>query len=158
MARELVERRISEWGIDARDDGTQSGRRAAVNLAESPLTWLASRGLLTTRQVLAGERLRADYERAALGPSVTMRWDATRVDGGGASEHGAPTDAMIAAKQRFDAAMATLGEGLTDIAWRVICAGEAMTVAERGLGWPTRSGRIVLGIALDRLAAFYRIG
>jgi hypothetical protein len=29
--------------------------------------------------------------------------------------------------------------------------------AETALGWPARAGRLVLGIALDRVADYYRI-
>ena len=140
--RELVERSLPQ------------GRRVTVNMAESPLSWLASRGLVTGRQLDAGERLRADYERAALAPSVTMRWSA-RVDGargGGAAD---PVAAQISAKRRFDAATAAAGPGLSDILWRVACAGEAIPTAEKSLGWPTRSGRLVLTLALDRVAAHY---
>jgi len=39
----------------------------------------------------------------------------------------------------------------------VVCAGEGMRDAETALGWPARAGKLVLGMALDRLAAFYRI-
>jgi len=39
----------------------------------------------------------------------------------------------------------------------VVCAGEGVPVAERALGWPARSGRLVLGIALDRLADHYQL-
>ncbi len=74
------------------------------------------------RQFEAGERLRGDYETAALGPRVTMRWS-PRVDGG-AGEGLDPTTAQIAAKRRFDAALDAAGKGLSDIAWRTICAGE----------------------------------
>ena len=62
-----------------------------------------------------------------------------------------------AARQRFDAAMTALGRDLNDIAWRVICSGDSMPVAEKALGWPVRSGRLVLRMALDRLADFYRL-
>ncbi|PAV66266.1 hypothetical protein WR25_19905 [Diploscapter pachys] len=64
---------------------------------------------------------------------------------------------MIAAKRRFDAALDAAGKGLSDIAWRTICAGEALPVAEKALGWPVRSGRLVLTLALDRLADHYRL-
>jgi Domain of unknown function (DUF6456) len=30
-------------------------------------------------------------------------------------------------------------------------------VAEKNLGWPSRSGRLVLALALDRVADYYRI-
>jgi hypothetical protein len=32
-----------------------------------------------------------------------------------------------------------------------------MREAESALGWPARAGKLVLTIALDRIAAFYRI-
>jgi hypothetical protein len=33
-----------------------------------------------------------------------------------------------------------------------------MREAEDALGWPARAGKLVLTLALDRVAAFYRIG
>jgi hypothetical protein len=32
-----------------------------------------------------------------------------------------------------------------------------MRDAEQALGWPARAGKLVLGMALDRLADFYRM-
>jgi glutathione S-transferase len=151
--RQLEERQIDAGGVTTRP-AAKRGRSVTVNVAESPLAWLASRGLVDARQVEAGERLRADYETAALGARVTMRW-APRVDGGGTALD--PGTAQLAARRRFDAALAALGSGLADVAWRVICAGEALPIAEKALGWPTRSGRLVLTFALDRLAAHYRL-
>jgi hypothetical protein len=40
----------------------------------------------------------------------------------------------------------------------VACAGEGLPEAERALAWPVRSGKLVLKLALDRVAGFYRIG
>jgi hypothetical protein len=68
-----------------------------------------------------------------------------------------PTTSQIDAKRRFDAAVAAVGTGLSDVLWRVACAGEGLSDAERALGWPARAGKLVLGFALDRLADFYRI-
>lgn len=150
--RQLEERHLDTHGVTAGARSHGRGRSVAVNVAESPLGWLRARGLVDARQFEAGERLRGDYERASLAPSVTMRWQA-RVDGGGGGAD--PATAQLAAKRRFDAATAALGHGLADIAWRVICAGEALPAAEKGLGWPTRSGRLVLTLALDRLADHY---
>lgn len=79
--RELVERGL-EGGRVTNDAGRRAGRSVTVNLAESPLSWLRSRGLVDARQSEAGERLRADYETAQLGPRVTMRWDAAPGGGG----------------------------------------------------------------------------
>jgi hypothetical protein len=129
-----------------------------VNLAESPLTWLHSRGHLSDVQFDAGERLRADWERAAIAPGVTMRWDVVRVKGSGTDRGLNATERQMAAKARFDGAIAAAGPGLADVLWRVVCAGEGLPEAEKGLGWPARSGKLVLGLALDRVAGFYRVG
>ncbi len=154
--RELAERAIDRHGV-TRERPVRGGRSVTVNLRESPLAWLAARGLLNDRQFEAGERLRADYERAAIGPSVTMRWDAAATGGRRAAPgiSGDPGTAQIAAKRRFDAAVSAAGRGLSDVLWRVVCAGEGLPAAERALGWPARAGRLVLTIALDRLADHY---
>ena len=64
MRRQLVERELTSVGPSRRAP-QRGGRRVTVNLAESPLTWLHSRGHLSDAQFDAGERLRADWERAA---------------------------------------------------------------------------------------------
>ena len=155
--RPLVERPIIEAGDE--NSRRKVARTVTVNLAESPLSWLHSRGHLTDRQLLAGEKLRTDYEAAAMGPQVTMRWENIPLS---RQRRGAPgglnqTERMMSAKARFDDAMTAIGPDLSDIAWRVICAGETMPVAEREMAWPARSGKLVLRIALDRLAIFYRL-
>lgn len=155
--RELAEREIEGDTLVPDAPRKSARRRVTVNLAESPLSWLRSRGHVDARQFEAGERLRADYETASLGPRVTMRWDvAPRAPRRQGPPEGLdPTLAQIAAKRRFDAAVAAPGPGLADILWRVVCAGEGLTVAEKGLGWPARAGKLVLGLALDRLADHY---
>lgn len=144
---------------DITPDGPRSHRTVTINLAESPLTWLFARQLITPRQAAAGEALRRDFERAALGPRVTMRWDASPAGRrtGHAPDPAGATVAHLAARQRFDGALRALGPGLQDIAWRIICAGEAMTLAEKALGWPARSARLVLTLALDRIADYYQL-
>lgn len=155
MRRLLVERELTSEGPVPRKP--RSGHRGVtVNLGESPLTWLHARGFLNDRQCLAGERLRADWETAQIMPTMTMRWDPVRIKGGG--ERGLePGERQIAARQRFDKATEAAGPGLSDILWRVVCAGEGLPEAERALAWPARSGKLVLGLALDRVAAYYRI-
>ncbi len=133
--------------------GGAARRSVTINLAESPLGWPRARGLIDGRQFEAGERLRGDYEMAALGPRVTMRWEA-RVDGGGGDGLD-PATAQIAAKRRFDAAVEEVGPGLNDVLWRVVCACEGLPATEKALGWPVRAGRVVLTLALDRLARHY---
>lgn len=156
--RLLAERAHPRDGRARLSKGPQP-RTVTVNLSESPLGWLFARGHLDARQFEAGEKLRSDYERAQLGVRTTMRWDGMPGAGG---RRGTPgmleaSERQIAAKQRFDGALAHIGRDLNDIAWRVICAGESVPVAEKDLGWPARSGKLVLRLALDRLADYYRL-
>jgi hypothetical protein len=139
-------------------EGTGPSQRNGQS-GESPLSWLSARGRISERQQIAGETLRADWERAGLGPSVTMRWDAAPrgVKGGALSVVPDPTTSQLDAKRRFEAAIAHVGSGLADVLWRVVCAGEGLAEAEKALGWPARAGKLVLGLALDRLADFYRV-
>jgi hypothetical protein len=128
-------------------------------MAESPLGWLFARGLVSQRQYDAGERLRSDWERAHLSSRVTMAWDAAPIARGRGGSAPEPDlgGAQIDARRRFDDAIACAGPGLSDILWRIVCAGEGMREAETALGWPARAGKLVLTLALDRIADYYRI-
>lgn len=141
------------------EDPAGQQQRVAVNIGESPLVWLYARGHLNERHFRAGELLRADWEKAGMAPQVTMRWDPAPTQSGrkGAGRPADPTLRQISARDRFHAAIAAAGPGLSDILWRVACAGEGLVAAERALGWPSRAGKLVLTLALDRVAAWYRV-
>lgn len=160
MPKHLVERELSAEG-PLRTKGTRSSARGkrrsvTVNLMESPVSWLHARGHLCDRLFAAAETLRRDYESAQLSSDVTMRWDPVRTKTTGKARL-SPTERQLAAKQRFDCAMQAAGKGLEDILWRVVCAGDGLPASEKALGWPARSGKLVLKLALDRVADFYRI-
>lgn len=156
MYRKLAERELTIVGPRRRGRPASRRRSVTVNLAESPLGWLYARGHLAARLFDAGERLRADYERAGIAQSVTMRWEPVRI-GGGPDAGLSPTEQQLAAKARFDGAMTAAGKGLADVLWRVVCACESVQLAERALEWPARSGKLVLRLALERVADFYRL-
>jgi hypothetical protein len=155
-SRLLAERPLtSERGRKGRP-----ARSVTVNLAESPLGWLHSHGHVSRRQFDAGERLRLDWERSQLPPRITMSWDAAPIarSRGGSSPGIDLNGSQLDARRRFEDAVAAAGPGLNDILWRVVCAGEGMREAESALGWPARAGKLVLSLALDRVADYYRIG
>lgn len=141
-------------------------RTAVVNLAESPLGWLArrrgraGRPLLAPEQIEAGERLRADFELAGLSPKITRAYDAPPVARGrrGAQRAAEFTARQIDARRRVAVALEAVGPGLADALLRTCCFLEGLEEAERALGWPARSGKLVLGLALDRLALHYAGG
>ncbi len=147
------------------EDG--SSRRLRFNLAESPLSVLGRKrdrdgvAYLTPDLVEAGERLREDFELAQMGPRVAQNWERFLTAGGGRGQmqpgrSGAegPQDARI----RVAKAMEALGPGLSDIVFRICCFLEGLETAEKRLGWSARSGKVVLKIALERLAQHYGIG
>lgn len=136
-----------------------------VNAAESPLGWLVSRkdrdgnAMITAYQFEAGERLRADYERARLMPRITANWQGTASSKSG--RRGAPrdpaefSDFVLAARQRVNLALAAVGPELSGILIDVCCHLKGLEEAERGEGWPKRSAKIILCMALTRLARHY---
>jgi len=156
MQRKLVERELTPEGPRRRSGTTARRRSVTVNLAESPLGWLHAHGHLDDRLFDAGERLRGDYEAAQIAPAITMRWEPVRIRGTAGKL--SPTERQVSARERFDGAIAAAGRGLDDILWRVVCACETLPAAEKALEWPSRSGKLVLRLALDRVADFYRIG
>ncbi|WP_126172312.1 DUF6456 domain-containing protein [Altericroceibacterium xinjiangense] len=156
MKQQLAERELTSEGVRRLPGVGRRKRSVTVNLAESPLAWLFARGHLEERLFDAGERLRTDYERAQLPPSVTMNWSPVQIRS--TADRGLnATERQIAARTRFDGAMGAAGKGLQDILWRVVCAGEGLPDAEKILEWPARSGKLVLKLALERVADFYRL-
>jgi len=139
----------------ARTVATAQGERTVlVNDGESTLGWLRKRGLVDGVQHDAGERLRRDFTLGQLSPRLGVDWDKPVVIGGGA-RNVVISDIAIAARQRFSAALKTVGPGLSDLLYEVCCHLTGLEEAERAKGWPRRSAKVVLQIALDRLAAHY---
>jgi hypothetical protein len=149
--RELQRRVLT----DERGVGRGEGRAVSVNLMESPLQWLAQRGLLDKLQCDAGERLRRDYTLAQLTPRLGVDLTAPLVSGRRAPKDTLISDTVLAAKQRFSRAMAAVGPGLSDLLFDVCCDLKGLEESERAKGWPRASAKVVLKIALDRLARHY---
>lgn len=143
----------------AEPDGRLVGRKA--NLGESPIAWLARRRdrngepWLTPIEAAAGERLREDFHLAGTLGRLTMAWDAGPRASGGRGPGLEPAERARAAKDRIARALAAAGPGLKEILEHVCLAGSALDAAERALGLPRRSGKTVLKLALQRLAAHY---
>jgi hypothetical protein len=62
---------------------------------------------------------------------------------------------VLAARSRVERALKAAGEGLSTILLEVCCLERGLEAAERRLGWPSRSGKVVLRLALSRLALHY---
>lgn len=136
---------------------TEEGeRRVTVNEAESPLGWLRKRRRIDAAQFEAGERLRRDYTLAHLTPRLGVDFTAPIVLGRrGKKVETSLTETVLAAKQRFRNAMAAVGPGLADMLFDICCHLVGLEEVERAKEWPRRSAKVVLDIALDRLAEHY---
>jgi len=145
---------------------TEHGRRSVlIDEQESPLAWLARRrgrdgnALISPHQLQAGERLRADFTMAHLMPRTTSNWD-TPLGSGRRSGDGLmnATDSTIAARQRVHQALDTVGPEFAGLLLDVCCFLKGLADIERERTWPARSAKIVLQLALDRLARHYGYG
>jgi hypothetical protein len=129
----------------------EGGRQVKVNLAESPLARLKARGLIDATRFAAGEKLRRDFTLAQLTPRLGVDYSAPIVTGG-ADTIG---DFALAARQRLSRALTAMGPGLCDLAFDVCCDLQALERAEARRSWSRHSGRVVLLLALERLASHY---
>ena len=144
------------------------GRQQTVTLdeRESPLLWLHRRPgkdgkpQISAEEFAAGERFRSDLTFARMMPSTTMNWDASLAPGArgpsGRDPAGA-SDAALAARQRVNAACERLGPELSGLAIDVCGFLKGLDRVERERGWPARSAKVVLRLALKALAAHYGI-
>jgi hypothetical protein len=155
--------RARHLALSEREIVTELGRiSVTVDEAESPLAWLARRRgrdgqpLIAAHQLQAGERLRADFTRAHLMPRTTANWSSPVADGRrGAGHAGAVTDLTIAARQRVHQALDAVGPELSGLLLDVCCFLKGLEDVERERSWPQRSAKVVLHLALDRLARHY---
>ena len=134
--------------------------RPGFNDEESPLTRLATRRgkagepFLSAAEAMAGERIRADFTRGQMMPSIGQRWDAMPR----APRHGGShdlSDTAIDAKQRVSAACTAVGPELSGLHLDVCCFLKGLETVERERQWPARSAKLLLKTGLAMLARHY---
>ncbi len=140
----------------------EQGERVEINLEESPLAMLYRRknangsSFISENEFLAGERLRADFTRGSLMPSVTMRWDTTvtgrRSGPGGMAEL---TDIALASRIRVERALEAVGPELNGVLVDVCCFLKGLETVERERQWPVRSAKMLLKVGLAALHRHY---
>ncbi|MCV6824407.1 MULTISPECIES: DUF6456 domain-containing protein [Halocynthiibacter] len=136
-----------------------------TNLAETPLTMLSRRRdpdgnpLLTDEMIAAGERIREDFELAQLGYQCDDIWENYIYEGAYANDNPIIPFANSKHKEAHERArdaLRELGQDLGDVVLRCVCKLEGLEAAEKEMGWCARSGKVILRIALSRLAAYYK--
>ncbi|QFR31688.1 DUF6456 domain-containing protein [Ancylobacter sp. TS-1] len=158
----MVERRTARRRtecVEVEIEGVRS--LVAVDMEESPLGWLArrrdreGRALVTATQFVAGERLRADFTRAGLTPRLTSDWSGVARSGRRGPAGLSLPEAALAARQRLSRALDAAGPEFAGLLLDVCCFLKGLEQLERERGWPARAAKVVLSLALDRLARHY---
>lgn len=144
-------------------DGPDGTTSVMVDMAESPLAWLRrrkgkdGRTLISDSAFQAGERLRRDLTLAGNLPGVTMDWSRPFIDGSGPGDTRGlnVTETVIAARQRVTLALNAVGQDLSGLLVDLCGFLKPLGQIEAERGWPVRSGKVMVGLALDRLAGHY---
>jgi hypothetical protein len=129
---------------------------------DTTLLWMFRRkdksgaGMIGPSAFAAGERLGADLTFAGMLPRVTMDWSgqmrANRSDEGGRLN---PTEAAMAARQRVNLALRAVGPEFSGLLFDLCGFCKGLEAIERDRGWPARSGKVVVKLALASLARHY---
>lgn len=145
--------------VDGRDSGSDSTIESSTTrymVAENPIMSLSRRRdktgqpFISREQLAAGEHLRQDFELS----DVSAPELAASVEVLSTSTKGIPKG-VIAARKRLKLAIEDLGPGLADVALECCCFQNGLEATEKKMGWSSRSGKIVLRIALTRLQRHY---
>lgn len=131
------------------------------NANESPLLRLHTRKMpdgetwLSDAHFQAGEKLRADFERARLQPRISANWEASVASSGRGSGAAEISDFALDARARVERAIAALGPELSGVALDVCCFLKGLEQVESEQRWPPRSAKLILRTALSVLARHY---
>lgn len=153
--QQLVRKSISTEGGAFVDVDTDVGRSPVRKMNAASCT--NGRKAFSHRAMLASEKYCTDCERAQAGPRVTSDWSSagSRAKRGASSAFGGLTQGQRNAHERVQAAEDALGSGLSEVAKAFCVDGRSLTAIEQAFGWPRSSARVVLGLALERLADHY---
>lgn len=143
---------------------SRAAEKVRANPDESPLTWLARRRdrngqpLISGPQLLAGEKLRADFTFAQMMPNVTTDYSGVVVQTSRRLSPGSDAcDGVVAAGERVRRALRAVGPELAGVLIDICCHCKGLEETERRAEWPQRAGKVVLDLALTRLARHYGI-
>lgn len=155
-----------EYGERVISDPLEAGQRysAIVNVRESSIDHMASRGRINTAQSEAGQRFRRLWEKAAVGRNQAMDPSKEFVDGGGITDP--ISDSLVKAAAELAKILRVAGPVGSQLLIAIV--GEGRRIEETAKGW-SRAGGAVKGDraegyitgrmieALDDLVDFWKL-
>jgi hypothetical protein len=134
-----------------------------LNTLESPLAWLYRRKtkngerMISAAQFMAGERLRRDMEHASLMPHMGVDWSRASVQtsASGSRDGLMMNEVVIAARARVNKALEAVGNDVSGLLMDVCGFLKSLKIIELEHGWPPRSAKVIVAMALTRLANHY---
>jgi hypothetical protein len=148
----LIERTV----IDPETGSLRQARGAAAAAGIDRLRRLAgpeAGRFFSTAELRAAERLRQDWDLAQRGLLRGVDWSAPPR---GSSPRGTPGEglpaAILDARARVEASLKKLGAPAATLVRAVVIEDALLETVERGRGWPARSAKVALKMALAQLA------
>jgi hypothetical protein len=138
--------------------------KATVNVRESSIDHMASRGRINASQAEAGQRFRKLWEKAAVGRNKAMDTSREPVDGGGVGDP--ISDDLVRASYELNKVLRIAGQAGAQLLIAIV--GEGRRIEEVAARW-SRSGGVVKGDraqgyvtgrmveALDELVRFWKL-
>jgi len=154
------------WKLEEREIFDPDGDLVLVqvNVADSPLLRLYRQTdehgehFLSAGEFAAGEKLRRDYASSTMGRMSASNWSAVR-QGKSAARSASCADTSLGlaldGRQLVMKALAAVGPVLDRVLFSHLIREQGLCALEEMHHWPKRSGKVVLKIALSRLAGFY---
>jgi len=112
---------------------------------------------LSKEEYHAGERLRVDFEKSHVSPNLGVNWHAfgmPRAPSRGESSAD-KSDFADAARVRLSKALTIVGPEMADLLLDVCCFLKGLEAVETERGWPRRSAKLLLKVALATLDRHY---
>lgn len=146
--------------LESREIAGREGVEAVrVNTREDPLDLFRrgrfGGGLVGAAEIEAADRLRRDFAMAQSIPQITANWSRLVVDGAGFQAGLSKSEVVLEARRRVDAAMRAVGPDFSGILLDICGFSKGLETLEKENGFPLRSGKVVVGLALRELARHY---
>lgn len=154
------------WQLEEREIFDDCGglTKVRMNVEVSPLLSLYRQRdkfgerFLSDNEFAAGEKLRNDYVCSNMGKMSGSNWTGIARDKSVARSVSQSDDGNIRAidaKRRVMGALASVGSMLDRVLFSVLLREQGLNSLEMNYQWPNRSAKVVLKIALAKLAAHY---